>query len=292
MRLQGKGMPNVEANGASLFYEQSGTGEPVVFVHGTMSDLRTWKPQVQSISQTHNVIAYSRRFATPNANAGDIMESTVEKNAADLAALLGKLGVAQVHLVGHSYGGFIAAYMAANHPEMLRSVTLNNAFIPTVLLSNSDSPLQQLTLLLRSPSVATSARRGTNESAASMKATESGKPDDAAKLFYAGLFDKGTTAPVLPDEYRKMMTENARTLKETTTPFPKFGEAEAKGIKVPTLVIRGEISAKWDLKISEKLAAAVPGSESVLVRGGGHFCMLENPSEFNSHLSSFLAKHT
>lgn len=63
-------------------------------------------------STKYHVIAYSRRLAQPNRNEMNYEMSTVENNSADLVGLIEELGVSPVHLVGHSYGGFAAAYCA------------------------------------------------------------------------------------------------------------------------------------------------------------------------------------
>jgi non-heme chloroperoxidase len=280
-----------EANGANLFVEQKGTGIPVVFVHGTMSDYRVWKNQTDFLSKSCRTIAFSRRFAAPNTNPGDVMTSTIEKNSADLTELIRKLGISPVHLIGHSYGGFTAAYFATQHPEMLRSLTLNNAAVATMLISDPSNPLQLLSLLFKSPSVATSARRLLRESKASAQATQAGNPERGATIFYEGLFDSGVPVPKLPGEFRQMMVDNARTLVETTTKFPTLNAAAAGKIRVPTLVIRGEGSAIWDKAISERLSKAIQGSNLSVVSGGGHFCMIENPTEFNAKLTEFIGKH-
>ncbi|MGI0148224.1 MAG: alpha/beta fold hydrolase [Thermoplasmata archaeon] len=75
------------------------------------------------MSETHRTITYSRRYSWPNERSGDGTDSTIENNAADLAALLRRLGVMPVHLVGHSYGGFVAAYFAAVHSDVVRTLT-------------------------------------------------------------------------------------------------------------------------------------------------------------------------
>ena len=59
-------LPTVLVDGAALAYREQGDGEPVVLVHGSASDLRTWEQQVPAISESHRVIAYSRRYARPN----------------------------------------------------------------------------------------------------------------------------------------------------------------------------------------------------------------------------------
>src|SRR5580693_4543528 len=103
-------MASVEVDGVSLFWAERGKGAPVVFVHGIPTDYRAWDNQVGVISKGFRTITYSRRYAHPNSRAGDLSDSTIENNANDLAGLISKVGPAPVHLVGHSYGGFIAAY--------------------------------------------------------------------------------------------------------------------------------------------------------------------------------------
>ena len=103
-------MAAIDVDGVSLFWSERGSGAPVVFVHGIPTDYRAWDAQVGGISAEYRAITYSRRYAYPNARAGDVRDSTVENNARDLAGLIQKLETRPVHLVGHSYGGFVAAF--------------------------------------------------------------------------------------------------------------------------------------------------------------------------------------
>ena len=105
-------MPVFENKGLKLYYEDQGAGQPVVFVHGTVCDCRAWFAQTDVLSSDFRAIAYSRRYALPNDRKGNVMDSTVQNNTADLEALIRGLGLEKVHLVGHSYGGFIAAFFA------------------------------------------------------------------------------------------------------------------------------------------------------------------------------------
>ena len=257
-----------------------------------MSDYRVWRSQTGALSKTHRTIAYSRRYAFPNVTSGDLADSSVENNTGDLAKLIGKLGVSHLHLVGHSFGGFIAAHFATLHPEMLRSLTLVNAAIVPMLIRNPNNPIAMLSFLIRSSATASSGWRLAKAFRASIREADAGNLDEAAKLFYAGLWDKGRAIPKMPEEDMKMFVDNAKNLKESTTQFPRFTVDEVERIRTPTLVIRGEQSARWDLKISERLVSAIKGSDSVRVSHAGHFCMVENPAEFNGQLSQFLAAHT
>src|SRR6266852_9863067 len=98
---------NVDVGHVKLAYVEAGIGEPVVFVHGIPTDYRAWNSQIEPFSTKYHVVAYSRRLAQPNRNIMDYENSTVENNSADLVGLIDDLRISPVHLVGHSYGGFI-----------------------------------------------------------------------------------------------------------------------------------------------------------------------------------------
>jgi len=280
-------VPVFDANGIPLYYEEAGGGEPVVFVHGTVCDHTVWKPLADVISAKYRTIAYSRRYAHPNNRQGDVMDSTVQNNAGDLAALIDGLGLGKVHLVGHSYGGFIAAFFALKHPDKVGSLTLANAAVVTMLVARS-SATASISLLLRSPSVALSARTLINATRDTVKAVDSGDATAAFRIFVPALSNHRTDLPPKPPSFEAMVTRNARTLRETTAPFPPVTKSEVVGIKVPTLVIWGALSAPWDYKVSQLLAQAIPGAEAVVVPGTGHFFFLENVAAANEKMMKFL----
>jgi len=95
----------MEIRGAELAVFRSGSGAPVVFVHGSASDHRTWSPQVAPLSERFEVITYSRRYHRPNDHIASGADYSMSQHADDLEALIKKLDVGPVHLVGHSYGG-------------------------------------------------------------------------------------------------------------------------------------------------------------------------------------------
>src|SRR5213594_3913885 len=99
----------IDVGPITLAYGESGQGEPIIFAHGIPTDYRAWKAQFGPFSRKYRTITYSRRLAWPNQNAGDPQESTVENNSADLVGLINNLGVSPAHIIGHSYGGFVAA---------------------------------------------------------------------------------------------------------------------------------------------------------------------------------------
>ncbi|MDA4136732.1 MAG: alpha/beta hydrolase [Thaumarchaeota archaeon] len=282
-------MPKIEVGGVSLYYEEKGSGEPVVFSHGIPTDYRAWNSQTEPFSKSYRTIAYSRRYASPNARTGDLTDSTVANNAADLKGFIEKLGAGPVHLVGHSYGGFTAAYLAADYPELIRSLVLVEPAIATLLVQDETSSGQLLSLLLRSPSVALSARRFQNRSLhPSLAALDAGQTEKAVELNVDGVQDHPGAFKAMSDASKAMMIDNARTIAELRTKLPPFKEQAAK-ISSRTLVVNGEASALWLRRIGELTVAAVPRSEAAKITNARHFPHIENPSEFNQRVLAFIS---
>jgi pimeloyl-ACP methyl ester carboxylesterase len=121
---------SIRAGDVNLFYEEEGSGRPLVFVHGIPTDYRVWETQVREFSKNFRAISISRRHAFPNQNSGDATSSTVEKNSEDLLNFIKQLDLEQVNLVGHSYGGYVSIYTAWKHPELLHSLVLVEPAIP------------------------------------------------------------------------------------------------------------------------------------------------------------------
>lgn len=282
-------MPILDLEGVRLYYEEKGSGEPVVFSHGIPTDYRAWNLQSDELSNTYRTVCYSRRYAHPNVRMGDVSDSTIANNAADLRALIERLNIAPVHLVGHSYGGFVAAYLAADHPECVRSLVLVEPAIATLLVEDETNSGQLFALLLRSPSVALSARRFQNRSLKpSLAALDAGRAEEAVELNVDGVQDHPGAFKAMPEASRTMTLDNAKTIAELRTKFPSFKDKASK-VASRTLVVNGSDSALWLRRIGELTAAAIPKSQSVKISSARHFPHMENPSEFNRHLRFFIA---
>ena len=283
-------MPSVDVDGVSLYYERAGSGVPVVFSHGIPTDHRAWSSQVEAFSKSYSTIAYSRRYAVPNQRSGDVTDSTVGANAADLKGLIEKLGVAPVHLVGHSYGGFVAAYLAADHPDLVLTLTLVEPAIATLLVEDPGSSGQMLSLLIRSPAVALSARRFQSGSLApSLKALDSGQVDKAVQLNVDGVQNEVGAFASMADPAKKMFLDNARTIAELRTKLPPF-KAHVGKISCRTLVVNGAESALWLRRIGDLVARSVPNCEALTVARSRHFPHFENPTDFNANVLKFISK--
>src|SRR5713101_9272328 len=285
-------LQNVDVGQVKLAYVEAGEGEPVIFVHGIPTDYRAWTGQMGPFSSKYHVIAYSRRLAQPNRNEMNYEKSTIENNSQDLVGLIRELGISPVHLVGHSYGGFAAAYCASTNPELIRTLTLIEPAVSTMLLKNRKSASQFLGLLFSHPSTAISGARFQRGSLdPSLKAFRQGDFDSALRFNLDGIMNRHGAFEQLPEPVRTMVKENERTVGELMAEVPVFGREEAAKISAPTLLIHGTDSPKVLHAIVDRLGKSIPRSEIAVVSGAAHFPHLEKPEEFNELLLGFLSKH-
>lgn len=285
-------LQSVDVGQVKLAYVEAGGGDPVVFVHGIPTDYRAWSCQMGPFSGKYHVIAYSRRLAQPNRNEMNYVKSTVANNSTGLVGLIEELGVSPVHLVGHSYGGFATAYCASTNPKLIRTLTLIELAVSTMLLKNRKSTSEFLGLLFSHPSVAISAakfQRGSLDP--SLKAFRKGDFDAALRFNLDGIMNQHGAFEHLSEPMRVMTKENERTVGELMAEVPAFGREEASKIFAPTLLIHGSESPKVLHAIVDRLARDIPQSEVSTVSGAAHFPHIEKPEKFNELVLNFLSKH-
>ena len=114
----------LHVGGVELHYVEQGSGVPIIFVHGSVDDYRSFEPQLLPLSPRYRAISYSRRYNFPNARSAPPGNHSALVEAADLALLLKALGAYPAHVVGHSYGAYTALILAMKHPELVRSLVL------------------------------------------------------------------------------------------------------------------------------------------------------------------------
>ncbi len=288
------GEPRLETvlvNGVNLMYIEKGQGDPVIFVHGGPGDYRGWTSQVGIFSQKYRAISYSRRCSYPNNYAGDYTDDTVANNAEDLADLIRKLELPPAHLVGHSFGGFIAILCAQRHPDLVRSLVLAEPAVMPIIINNPQNPVNLLALFLKSPSTATALMRLASRSfIPGQKALQRGDFQQAARIFVNGVNGREDAFDQLLLSIREMMLQNAKTLIGETdaSKLPRFSREDARKISAPTLLVKGERSPKFFHRVVDVLTQELPNNEVVTIEGASHGLPLERPDEFNAAVLRFL----
>ena len=286
--------PTVVVNGATLAYREQGEGEPVVFVHGSASDLRTWDQQVPAIAGSHRAIAYSRRYARPNQDIEPDADDQMDPHVDDLVAFLGVTGAAPAHLVGHSWGAFICLLAAIRHPQVVRSLVLQEPPVLSLFMSTTPRPAEVLRLLARRPRTAmTIIRFGAKTWAPTQKAFRLGDDATALQTLFCGLL--GTeTYERLPQERKQQARENLNTVRAQVlgAGFPPLRDDDVRGVQIPTLLMTGERSPAYLLRLTDRLQQLLPTAERVEIAAASHAMHVENAGAVNEAILGFLARHT
>ena len=117
-------MPTLGADdGVKLYYEETGSGTPIVFAHEFAGDYRTWELQVRHFSRRYRCIAYNARGYPPSDVPPDFERYSQQHARDDILSVLDGLGIQRAHVVGNSMGGFAALHFGmAYSPRALSLV--------------------------------------------------------------------------------------------------------------------------------------------------------------------------
>jgi pimeloyl-ACP methyl ester carboxylesterase len=276
----------VEVNGVRLPYVEQGCGEPVIFVHGALSDLRAWEParaeiaKREAIASRYRFIAYSQRYYGPHIWKDNGTEFSVATHADDLAKLIVALDAGPVHLVGTSYGGLVATTAAVKSPSLVRSLILYEPALVSVLPESSED--------------GKAARKDRAEFIAPViSALNAGGAIQAARLMYEavnqlppGGFDRE------PQATQTRVLDNARTLPLmfATLPSSTITGDMLKDFARPTLVMRGEKTQVYYALINEAVSRCIPRARQVILKNADHGGPYRDPAAFTAPLLGFLLK--
>ena len=261
-----------------LYYEDHGAGKPVVLIHGWPLSARSWEAQVPALVQAgYRVISYDRRGFGKSSQPWTGYD--YDTFAADLDALLTKLDLTGVTLVGFSMGGGEVARYLSRYGSKRIAKAVFAAAVPPFLYKSPDNP-------------------------------EGGLDDATIGQFEAGV--KGDRLAFL-DEFTKnffsvggklMVSESQRVYARNIAAFasPKgtldcigaFGRTDFRDdltkIKIPTLVLHGDADAIVPFEVSgARTHKAIAGSRLSLIKGAPHGFNASHAAEFNKSLLDFLA---
>jgi pimeloyl-ACP methyl ester carboxylesterase len=116
-------MPFADSKGVQLYYEEAGTGFPIVFVHEFAHDLRGWEPQLRYFSRRYRCIAFNARGYPPSDVPASPSQYSQAIAAEDIANVMRALGIRKAHVVGCSMGGYATLHFGLRHASMARSLT-------------------------------------------------------------------------------------------------------------------------------------------------------------------------
>ncbi|MDH4267495.1 MAG: alpha/beta hydrolase, partial [Deltaproteobacteria bacterium] len=117
-------MPTVFVNNINLYYEEAGSGIPVLFVHEFAGDWRSWEPQVRFFSSRYRAITYSARGYLPSDVPDSPQAYSQDIQVRDVEGLLDALAIETAHICGLSMGSYTTLLFGMRHPQRARSLTI------------------------------------------------------------------------------------------------------------------------------------------------------------------------
>lgn len=268
-------MARFVVDGVTLEYEESGVGEPVVFIHGVLI-ADSFRPLRLDFGQVdrYRLITYHRRGYVGSSRPREPV--SLAEQAADCAGLLSQLGLRRAHVVGHSFGGAVGLRLALDAPQLVHTLSLLE---PGLLIGESADLYRQ--------GLVNSARRYREAGAAVAV-------DEFLEMRWPGY--RPALERLLPGAWEQAVAD-ASTCFETDLPaglaWP-FGEVQARRIRQPVLVVSGETSVALHPRFGETyrlLLSWLPNAEGFNVPGASHLLQMENPRATAEGLADFLARH-
>jgi pimeloyl-ACP methyl ester carboxylesterase len=260
-------------NGAQLYYEVAGEGDPLVFVHAGVADSRLWDDQFPVFAEKYRVVRYDMR-GYGKSEPVDVEFSHRE----DLYALLKFLEVERAHLVGCSMGGGFSMDIAIHHPDMAASLTMVCSGPGGLEL---DVPENDLAPLFEAAGEAWKAR----------------DLDKTAEIETRIWFDGAARTPEAVDPVKRAkaldmnriaLGHEVKGLGKNKPPLkPGAGERLAE-LQIPVLVIVGALDTPYLIAAADYMLAHIGNCRKVVIENTAHLPSLEHPNEFNRILSEFL----
>ena len=257
-------MQQLSVNGAQLEYEVSGSGEPVLLIHGTGAAATFYPTMTEPSLSGYRLIRYHRRGWAGSSRT--TVPFSIKDHAADAAALLKALGVQRAHIVGHSFGASTALQLALDYPELARDLVIIE---PPVF--NPDGP---------SPFAAMDARYHSGDKAGALNAFSTGSYGAEWRTLAARV-------PGGPEQVEKDVDTMFLTESPSMAEW-RFGAAEGARIKQPIIYLTGGQRHGNSRNVLQPL---IPHMQQQVLPGVTHAMLMENPKVVADAIAGFLKQH-
>jgi pimeloyl-ACP methyl ester carboxylesterase len=263
-----------EADGASLYYEVLGNGEPLVLVHAGIADRRMWDGQLGAFAEEHRVIRYDMRGCGRSVTTEGAPLAPFSHHD-DLRGVLDSLGIERANFVGCSIGAKTVINFVLDQPWRARALVL---VCPSVSgFESNDEPPDEWEELV--------------------KAHEAGDLERVSELELRIWVDGPYRAQEQVDpavrglvrEMNLIALQNETALGEERPADPPAVEKLAE-IQVPVLVVAGELDRPEVNARADLLARSIARAQKVVVSETAHVPNMEKPEEFNRAVLGFLSR--
>jgi pimeloyl-ACP methyl ester carboxylesterase len=257
-----------EVNGVTLPYEITGSGKPLVLIHGWAVHRGYWDTDVEHLAHQYAVIRYDRRGFGEASGKPDLTA-----DPADLKALLEALDIPRAHIMGHSQGTGVALTFALRYSEMVDGLVLFGAGPPEgfgLPPGEEAPPIPEWVVIGRTHGV------DSLKALIGMWAARAfgDRPDQMAAPAGA-LLEPYTGLDLIDPDPPLNLTEPARI-------------EELHMVRAPTLVIHGQYEMPYFRVVADVLTYGIPNARKAVVPGGGHVVNWAEPERFAAEVLRFL----
>jgi len=267
-------MPQLTTDdGVRLYYEETGSGIPIVFVHEFAGDCRAWEPQVRYFARRYRVITYNHRGYPPSSVPKEADAYDNNALVEDLHQLLRHLGIARAHVGGLSMGGNVALNFGILHPEMAASLIVAGCGSGTVEREQFLAEYGRLADDVERGGMATLVERF---GAIATRQVFRAKDPRGWEEFLRYLDEHSAQASA-------HLIRGVITKRKTIFAL----EPELGRLRVPTLVMVGDQDEPC-IEPGLFMRRHIPHAGLVTLPMSGHTINIEEPALFNLHVSEFL----
>jgi len=268
-------MAHVKANdGVRLYYEESGRGNPIVFVHEFAGDARSWEPQLRYFSRRYRCIAFNARGYPPSDVPADREAYSQDRARDDIRDVLDGLNIDKAHVVGLSMGGFAALHFGFTYGERAHSLVVAGC-------GYGAEPDKRQQFAAEAEAAAA------NFEAMGMAKAAEGYALGPTRVQFQNKDPRGWAE--FRDQLAQHSTEGAAgTMRGVQKRRPSLFDLsdKMKTIAVPTLIMTGD--EDWPcLEPGLLMKRMIPTAALVVMPNAGHAINLEEPAAFNQHLADF-----
>jgi len=261
-------------DGAKIYYEVHGEGEPVLFLHGIMMNTLSWSPFIPELSRRFKIIVFDFR---DQGRSSRMKEQYAQKiHVQDVVSLLDELNLSKVHVMGLSYGGQVALRFALQHQKRMKSFCLFN------------TP-NRITRHLLEIGKAWKTAAELNDGA---RFFQLAVPFIYSEDFYETHFDflmqrQEMFKSFLTRDWFKGFMRLSRSVQGYS-----ISPAELKTIEVPTLLVGADLDIVVSQRSMKDIHENIPRCEFIMIPHAGHGAFLEKMNEFLTILIGFVTKHS
>ena len=268
-------MPTLKTDdGVNLYYEETGSGAPIIFVHEFAGDYRTWEPQVRYFSRRYRCITYNARGYPPSDVPADVERYSQQRARDDIRSVLDALGIQRAHVVGNSMGGFALLHFGIAHSDRALSCVVAGC-------GYGAHPAQYAQFQAQSRALA---KTMIDEGMAKVAATYGHGP---ARLQLQAK-DPRAFAEFIRNFSEHSAQGSANTMLGYQARRPSLYDltVDMARIDAPVLIVAGDEDDPT-LEPSLLMKRTIPGAALAVLPASGHMTNLEEPALFNRLLENF-----